>query len=632
MQGLDIEEVRLAGKPKVEVVVRTDKTIRYPTEARTLQSAIDMCVKGDHIAILPGVYNEAAVIHVDLDMYREGTVGEVVFVSRHDTTLLVEGCTVSLVDIGLCVEEGALMHHALQVDRGCVHLDGCDLFGGLYTCFACGESTVEATQTRFHAAYSFGLTLLNSSAKLYDCFIFKNKEDGVNVCGGTSRAYFYRCRISDNACNGVHVHTGADAEVTNTELVRNGQHGVAVTGSDDQFARSGEGELAFSCASLEDCKVRNNEWSAIFVLDGSAKIQNCDLRKNGRGALNLASSKSSVQKEVDRACASGNIDFFDVEYYNSFQETGFIELEGQNQGLRPDGQNEFTQPDRLPLGWSGFSKARLLELFKACPMDVQKRLHGHPQGWHEGLKDDPQAAIKIKAELKGWIERDNGMGDDDEINQTAHDFLTPLGLGHMVAAFEEIGCSHVRDLMSMRNHDLLNVGIKDPQDRKVLLSRLAVNEDMGRGPKYIRETNLNALIESTKYQAKRGEQKGTYKEWRKLREFFIERCGHGTSGAKLDKSLRDLYGEIDLENVAGQDGIDPDELRIGLQRFGINMASVDLDILIEEAIPGEFFILSIRILANICGGFADDLQCFAEGEETLSFGVFCTIVQYVLRT
>ena len=133
--------------------------------------------------------------------------------------------------------------------------------------------TVEATQSRFHAAYSFGLTLLNSSAKLYDCFIFKNKEDGVNVCGGTSRAYFYRCRISDNACHGIHVHTGANAEMESTELVRNEQHGVAVTGSDDQFARSGEGELAFSCASLVDCKVRNNEWSATRNGEQQARIE-----------------------------------------------------------------------------------------------------------------------------------------------------------------------------------------------------------------------------------------------------------------------------------------------------------------------------------------------------------------------
>ena len=374
---------------------------------------------------------------------------------------------------------------------------------------------------------------------------------------------------SDNVCHGVHAHTGADVEIESAEVVRNEQHGIAVTGSDDQFERRGEGELKMSSVSLTECKLRNNQWSAVFVLDGSVQIQNCDLRKNGRGALNLTSSKSRVQKEVDRACASGSISFFDVEYYNSFEETGCVELNGDNQGVRPDGENEFTQPDRLPVGWINFPKDKLLSLFKSCPMDVQRRLHGHPQGWHEGLENDPQAAIKVKSELKGWIERDAINDADDEVNQTVLEFLAPLGLGDMAHIFEDIGCTHVRDMMSMRNHDLRNIGIKDAKDRKVLLSRLAVSADIGSGPKYIRESNLAALVESTRYQAKRGDKKGTYKEWRKLREFFIERCGHGSSGPKLDKSLRDLYGEIDVENTAGAEGIDADELRVGLQVRGL---------------------------------------------------------------
>ena len=88
-------------------------------------------------------------------------------------------------------------------------------------------------------------------------------------------------------------------------------------------------------------------------------------------------------------------------------------------------------------------------------MDVQRRLHGHPQGWHAGLKDDPQAAIKIKSELRGWIERESNEDADDEVSQTVQQFLEPLGLGDLTPRFEEIGCTHVRDMMSMKNHDLM---------------------------------------------------------------------------------------------------------------------------------------------------------------------------------
>ena len=64
--------------------------------------------------------------------------------------------------------------------------------------------------------------------------------------------------------------------------------------------------------------------------------------------------------------------------------------------------------------------------------------------------------------------------------------------------------------------------------------------------------NLNALIESTRFMAKRGDKKGTFKEWRKLRDFFMDRIGIGTSGPQLEQKMRELYGEIDIENTAGE--------------------------------------------------------------------------------
>ena len=36
-------------------------------------------------------------------------------------------------------------------------------------------------------------------------------------------------------------------------------------------------------------------------------------------------------------------------------------------------------------------------------------------------------------------------------------------------------------------------------------------------------------------------------------------------GPRLEQKLRELYGEIDVGNSAGSEGIDVDELRVGLQ-------------------------------------------------------------------
>ena len=237
-------------------------------------SRLTLSYAGDQISILPGVYNENATINVDLELYREGHVGECVFVSRFESCLLVEGCKVILKNIGLCVEEGALMHHALHIDGGEVDMDACEIFGGLYACFACSGSTLTANQSRFHSAYSFGVTCLNSNANLTDSFCFRNQEDGFNISGGTSKATFYRCRIADNKCHGIHVHDGAELEMDKTEVLRNGQCGICITGSDDQFLRAGVGETKFSSVKTKNSKVKSNDWNGIMVVDGSAQVCN----------------------------------------------------------------------------------------------------------------------------------------------------------------------------------------------------------------------------------------------------------------------------------------------------------------------------------------------------------------------
>ncbi len=167
-----------------------------------------------------------------------------------------------------------------------------------------------------------------------------------------------------------------------------------------------------------------------------------------------------------------------------------------------------------------------------------------------------QAAIKIKSELRTWIEAESGKQADSEIDQTVREFLQPLFEPNVVEDYmkklQDIGCDRVRDMMSMTAFDLRNLGMKKVEDRKMVLSRLAANLEVGTAPKYIKEVPLNALVEATRYQAKSGDKKGTYKEWRKLREFFVERIGIGVSGPQLEKKLRDIYGEIDTENNAGK--------------------------------------------------------------------------------
>ena len=49
--------------------------------------------------------------------------------------------------ITLVVEEGSLTHHALEVDKGILHMDTCDISGGLYGNQSTGITRLEETVT-----------------------------------------------------------------------------------------------------------------------------------------------------------------------------------------------------------------------------------------------------------------------------------------------------------------------------------------------------------------------------------------------------------------------------------------------------------------------------------------------------
>lgn len=134
------------------------------------------------MAISQGVYHENIVINADLELFGETEKGHVVILSRHDTAVLVDRCSVKMVDIVMAVEEGALMHHALHIDHGEVNMDNCEMYGGLYGLFASDKSSVNALRCRFHAAYSFGASLLNSKGSFTDCYFFRCAFKPLTTC------------------------------------------------------------------------------------------------------------------------------------------------------------------------------------------------------------------------------------------------------------------------------------------------------------------------------------------------------------------------------------------------------------------------------------------------------------------
>lgn len=48
--------------------------------------------------------------------------------------------------------------------------------------------------------------------------------------------------------------------------------------------------------------------------------------------------------------------------------------------------------------------SQMFEVYRKCPLEVQRKLHGYPGGWSDALEQDPQARIKIVSLFKKWVE------------------------------------------------------------------------------------------------------------------------------------------------------------------------------------------------------------------------------------
>uniref|UniRef100_A0A7S4NPJ2 SAM domain-containing protein n=1 Tax=Guillardia theta TaxID=55529 RepID=A0A7S4NPJ2_GUITH len=574
-----------------------NKRIRFPTETSNLQIAVDLCDEGGCIEILPGTYFVNAIIMKDLTLRGMGDQNNTALVSRFCCTLVIESCKVNLENLTLAVSEGTLTDHAMELHEASVTMESCDVYGGTAALFANSNSKIAATHCQYHDAHSFGVALMNSEAEFLDCYFFRNGEDGCNIGGSAAKLELQNCRISDNTCFGVHVHDGASMAANKCNVIKNEQAGVMISGHDSNHLKS-TGIMKQSCAEFQDCRIKLNKWQGIFVLDGSLKCVGSDLRHNERGALVLTTSKTAVISDINRL----KLPYVDVEYYESCK-LGEIEL-ADNKAVRKDAELEFTGSWDFPQDWKSRPKDEVLEIYKKCSIDLQKRLHNYPNGWEDRILRDPKAYMLIERLFRN-IEQETDT-DIDELDMEIHEFLQDLGLERFVERFRKLDCNAVRDLLPMRDTDFVNIGIKDTKDRRKLNSRIAALSGASHAPQHLVPCKFASLIEATKFQARKADKQRNYEEWKKLRSLFADRIGFNTTGADVDTKLRKLFSELDVSRTAGQRGIHVDELKKGLQNMGVKLEEIRFNILMSELDSNDI--------------------------DYMSYESFCKAIEHILRT
>jgi hypothetical protein len=117
----------------------------------------------------------------------------------------------------------------------------------------------------------------------------------------------------------------------------------------------------------------------------------------------------------------------------------------------------------------------------------------------DAAKDAPKAATKKEAPKPEEKKEKKEMVKIDD--QTIREFLQPLFEPNVVEDYmqklHDIGCDHVRDMMSMTAFDLRNLGIKKAEDCRIVLLRLAAAAAKD-APKSAREEIMKKTVHELK--------------------------------------------------------------------------------------------------------------------------------------
>ncbi len=254
-----------AAQARTTITVSPHGDGQYASIAEALRTA----EPGAQLVVRPGLYNEAVIIDKPVDIVGEGPVEDIVI--RATTSSCIQMRTERATVKGLTLrgrggQSGGTAFFAVDVPRGNLLLDNCDITSDTLSCVAVHGATSEATirRCRVHDGADSGVYFFGGSkGTLEDCELFRNTNVGVAVhrdAGLTIRG----CKIYEGANAGVVVWDGARAVVESCEVYANRLAGVGV---------SEAGRLI-----MKGCNLHEGENSGLFVHEGGeAAIEGCNL-------------------------------------------------------------------------------------------------------------------------------------------------------------------------------------------------------------------------------------------------------------------------------------------------------------------------------------------------------------------
>jgi hypothetical protein len=235
----------------------------------SIVEAMEAAAPGARLVVRPGLYNESVIIDKPVEIVGDGPVEDIVIrgvasscIQMRTDSATVKGLTLR----GRGGRSGGASFFAVDVPRGKLFLDNCDVTSDTLSSVTVHGSTSEATITRcrIHDGADSGIYFFGGSTGIVEeCEVFRNGNVGVAITRD-ARTIIRRCKIYEGRNAGLVVWDNAQAVVESCAVYFNHLAGVGV---------SDAGKL-----NMKGCSIHEGENSGLFIhKGGDAVIESCDI-------------------------------------------------------------------------------------------------------------------------------------------------------------------------------------------------------------------------------------------------------------------------------------------------------------------------------------------------------------------
>lgn len=248
----------------------------------TMRAAIRAAEPGDRISVRPGLYEERLVVDEPLEILGDGPVSKIE-IRAHGTHVLAFEARSGRVSNLTLRQTGGNDCHGVEIRRGQLQLDGCDINSQSAACVAIlGGAESLLRRNKIHNGAKSGVLIRDGAlGTLEENTITENTTSGVIISTGAN-VTLRGNKIHGNMESGIFVYGHASATLLDNDITDNHLVGVSVTTDGSVVVRGN--------------RINRNGSEAVRVRKGGrAVVEDNDLTGNYWGAWNIsAGSEASV--------------------------------------------------------------------------------------------------------------------------------------------------------------------------------------------------------------------------------------------------------------------------------------------------------------------------------------------------